>query len=188
MTPYAKTITLFPILCFAVSFGIIGFVYRKKLTLYRKSARGGKTTGTGSYDRLRGGNRSSTLPVPGDGTLAEEGDWELNEKEEVEGAEEGRDAAILEDEDGGSIASITSTSTSTSDPEYMPQHTGSAYLQDGIVIPASPIIPAWERRLNRRIEQGRGIGAWVDWVVDRAVLRYQGMVTESEVEVQSAEG
>ncbi|KAL2013605.1 hypothetical protein VTN00DRAFT_1130 [Thermoascus crustaceus] len=53
-------------------------------------------------------------------------------------------------------------------------------LRREIVEPPSPLTPGWERRLRRRIHEGRGIGAWMDRMVDRAVKGFERMVEEDD--------
>lgn len=45
-------------------------------------------------------------------------------------------------------------------------------LRADVLDPAAPAA-AWERKMNWRIRHGRGLGAWVDWVVDRSVGWFQ---------------
>lgn len=42
--------------------------------------------------------------------------------------------------------------------------------------PPSPMLPEWEQDLQRRIQEGRTPGAWVDWMVDWAVRHFQARV------------
>lgn len=53
-------------------------------------------------------------------------------------------------------------------------------LRNEIVEPPSPLTPGWERRLRRRVHEGRGIGAWVDRMVDRAVKGFERMVEDDD--------
>ncbi|RJE23800.1 hypothetical protein PHISCL_03885 [Aspergillus sclerotialis] len=46
-------------------------------------------------------------------------------------------------------------------------------LIEEVMEPKSPAVPAWERKLNRRIREGKGLRAWFDWAVDRVVGRVQ---------------
>lgn len=50
-------------------------------------------------------------------------------------------------------------------------------LRDGALEPSSPAVATWERRMDWRIHHGRGLGAWIDWVVDRGTGWFQ-MVME----------
>ena len=46
-------------------------------------------------------------------------------------------------------------------------------LFEEVMEPESPAVPAWERKLNRRIREGKGLRAWFDWAVDKVVGRVQ---------------
>ncbi|KAI9930058.1 hypothetical protein MW887_011868 [Aspergillus wentii] len=45
-------------------------------------------------------------------------------------------------------------------------------LREEIMEPLPPT-PSWERDLNRRIDEGRGLGAWADRIIDRVARRFQ---------------
>lgn len=48
-----------------------------------------------------------------------------------------------------------------------------SFLIEDFMEPASPSVPTWEKKLDSRIKQGRGLRAWLDWAVDRVVGRVQ---------------
>lgn len=41
-------------------------------------------------------------------------------------------------------------------------------LREEVLEPSVPTA-TWERRMNRRIQYGTGLSAWIDWVVDKSV-------------------
>lgn len=87
------------------------------------------------------------------------------------GSDVGSEFGDHDEEDEDDCRSETSTLGKYFDPY-------TAILRDGALEPSSPVVPTWERRMNWRIEHGRGLGAWIDWVVDRGTGWFQ-MVMES---------
>lgn len=51
-------------------------------------------------------------------------------------------------------------------------------LLEEVLEPASPVVGSWERRMEVRIREGRGLRAWIDWAVDRVIGRVQRAVEE----------
>lgn len=51
-------------------------------------------------------------------------------------------------------------------------------LLEEVLEPATPVVGNWERRMEVRIREGRGLRAWIDWAVDRVVGRVQRAVEE----------
>ena len=80
--------------------------------------------------------------------------------------EEEEEFQCLEDEDGDDTQSETSVLSKYFDPY-------TSILRDGVLEPSSPPRRAWERRMDLRIRNGRGLSAWIDWAVDRSVGWFQ---------------
>lgn len=51
-------------------------------------------------------------------------------------------------------------------------------LLEEVLQPPSPVLAAWEMRMEVRIREGRGLRAWIDWAVDSVVGRVQKAVEE----------
>ncbi|THD00407.1 hypothetical protein EYZ11_000134 [Aspergillus tanneri] len=69
--------------------------------------------------------------------------------------------------------SSTSTGYCTPLAEYFDPYT--SLLYDHLLDPALPPTPRWEWELRQRIDEGKGLGAWRDRLVERIVRWLQGV-------------
>lgn len=142
-----------------------------------------RLNGPGLSDERRGGNTAEE---------EEEGEKELEEMGSIviihssessswdSGSESGSDDEDEDcsDEDGdGPTTSGKELSSSLEDRlnKYFDPYT--SILYEGVLDSTTPV-KGWERRMEWRIRHGRGLSAWIDWVVDTGVRWVQRVVRE----------
>ncbi|RMJ21012.1 hypothetical protein PHISP_08120 [Aspergillus sp. HF37] len=170
---HKAALVLLPTLCFLISFLIMAVLHREALArvfgLFVRSHR--------SYFRLGPSNGGIDGELDGDSgsagdkrAIVEFGASLALESESFrcdgDCPEIGKDGYWGSDED-------EEDDLSDSEPmldKYFDPYT--SILRPDVLDPAAPVA-TWERKMDWRIRHGRGLGAWVDWVVDRGVGWFQ---------------
>jgi hypothetical protein len=170
--PYETALVLLPTLYFLISFLIMAVLHREALArvfgLLVRSRR--------SYFRLGSSNGGIEGELDGDSGPARDGDegtvveFEAGLTLDSSGCD---DDYCPETGEAGYWSSDEDEDDDDSEPtldKYFDPYT--SILRADVLDPAVPVA-AWERKMNWRIRHGRGLGAWVDWVVDRGVGWFQ---------------
>ncbi|KAK1138364.1 hypothetical protein N8T08_002668 [Aspergillus melleus] len=165
MASLAFLVPLYPSLCVLFSSLLMMYLYRRTLrracprftcTIFRKNHNQNQNRSQDYYTRL-------------DDREVELGSW-LESKNEFE------DGGKDEDEDEEEEPSPFPESTPQEQPPplsplsiYFNNNAQTTLIHPHLLSPVAPPTPGWEGQLRRRIDEGRGLGAWKDRLVERTV-------------------
>ncbi|KAH8423558.1 uncharacterized protein LDX57_001318 [Aspergillus melleus] len=166
MASLAFLVPLYPSLCIFFSSLLMAYLYRRNLrracprffgTIFRKN----QTNKQGRYTRL------DDREVELESGLESENEFEIQSK----------DIAYDKDEDGEDEdeepAPFPESTSQEQPPPLSPLsiyfNAQTTLIHPHLLSPVAPPTPGWERQLRRRIDEGRGLGAWKDRLVERTV-------------------
>ncbi|KAI9045376.1 uncharacterized protein KD926_008803 [Aspergillus affinis] len=172
MASLAILIPLYPSLCVFFSSLLMIYLYRRGLRrvclrfIFWKNRSRNQNQKQGRYTRL------DDREVELESGLESENEFEIQPEELDDDKNEDGDEAG-EDEDDEKPSPFPEPNPQEQPPPPTPLaiyfNAQTTLIHPQLLSPAAPPTPGWERQLRRRIDEGRGLGAWKDRLVERTV-------------------